>query len=383
MRLAGYWRGLLALLVLALSALPAAAHNLPYSLATIAVEADGHYRLELNCHTAALIVGLPQMHLSPENRAQFAALPDAEIEAREAAMSDYLGQALGIYADGRRQPTPPRRFPPVAEIRADAAQTPASQSTSAPIVLIGELPPGVQRLELVMPENLGTVLLQLRSAGEPISMQALTPAQRSQPYDLHLKTSLWVAVQQYLRLGIGHILSGPDHLVFVLGLLMITPNRWSLLKTISAFTVAHSITLAIATLGGLTLSQPLIDMLIGLSILFLGVELVRMKRGGTSLTIRHPWAAAFAFGLLHGLGFASGLSVAGLPHAQIPLALLLFNVGVEIGQLVFVGGVLGLMAGFRLMGVAWPRAVARAPAYTVAGLGAFWAAQYALQVVAG
>ena len=109
-----------------------------------------------------------------------------------------------------------------------------------------------------------------------------------------------------------------------------------LVKTITSFTVAHSITLAIATLGYASAPLPPLNAAIALSILFLGPEIVRVWRGETSFTIRHPWVVAFAFGLLHGFGFASGLSAMGLPKAEIPLALLLFNVGVEIGQVAFV-----------------------------------------------
>ena len=125
--------------------------------------------------------------------------------------------------------------------------------------------------------------------------------------------------------------------VFVLGLLLIVEDRWMLLKTVTAFTVAHSITLAIATLGYAEVPVVPLNAAIALSILFLGPEIVRSWRGETSFTIRHPWVVAFAFGLLHGFGFASALTSAGLPHRELPLALVSFNVGVEIGQLGGVG----------------------------------------------
>lgn len=179
----------------------------------------------------------------------------------------------------------------------------------------------------------------------------------------------------YLRLGVQHILMGIDHLLFVLGLLLIVRNRWTLLKTISAFTLAHSMTLAAATLGVASVPGPPLNAAIALSILFLGKEIIRARDGGTSLTIRKPWIVAFAFGLLHGFGFASGLTAMGLPHAEIPLALLLFNVGVEIGQLGFVLLILALLRAFRLMHMRWPRPVAYVPAYTVGVLGAFWTLQ--------
>lgn len=188
-------------------------------------------------------------------------------------------------------------------------------------------------------------------------------------------TTAWQRALGYLRLGIEHILLGVDHLLFVLGLLLIVGGRWTLFKTISSFTVAHSITLAIATLG--YASAPLLPLnaAIALSILFLGPEIVRRRNGGTSLTIAHPWLVAFAFGLLHGFGFASGLTTMGLPQAEIPMALLLFNVGVEIGQLCFVALILALERSFRTLEIRWPQFVEALPGYAVGSLGAYWTIQ--------
>ena len=175
--------------------------------------------------------------------------------------------------------------------------------------------------------------------------------------------------------GIRHILFGADHMLFVLGLLLIVKDRWMLLKTITAFTVAHSITLAIATLGYAEAPMLPLNAAIALSILFLGPEIVRSWRGETSFTIRHPWVVAFAFGLLHGFGFASALTSAGLPKAELPIALLSFNVGVEIGQLSFVALILLLERAFRILEVRWPRWAEALPGYTVGSLGAFWTVQ--------
>lgn len=190
----------------------------------------------------------------------------------------------------------------------------------------------------------------------------LIPAQRS---------ALAVA-RDFLGLGFGHILSGADHLLFIFGLLLLVPGTWMLIKTITAFTLAHSITLAAATLGYVTLPAAPIEAAIALSIVFLGVEILRRFRGGTSLMIRHPWIVAFVFGLLHGLGFAGALSDAGLPQSDISLALLAFNIGVEIGQLAFVACV---VAGLRLLKPIYgqfPRPIALFPAYLVGATGAFW-----------
>jgi hydrogenase/urease accessory protein HupE len=187
----------------------------------------------------------------------------------------------------------------------------------------------------------------------------------------------------YFQLGVQHILLGVDHLLFVLGLLLIVSDRWTLVKTITSFTVAHSITLAIATLGYARAPLPPLNAAIALSILFLGPEIVRTWRGETSFTIRHPWVVAFAFGLLHGFGFASGLSAMGLPRAEIPLALLLFNLGVEVGQIAFVILVILLERSFGVLEVRWPRLVAHLPGYAVGSLGAYWTLQRTLVLLGG
>ncbi|RPH73699.1 MAG: HupE/UreJ family protein, partial [Candidatus Rokuibacteriota bacterium] len=187
----------------------------------------------------------------------------------------------------------------------------------------------------------------------------------------------------YAGLGVQHILLGADHLLFVLGLLLIVQDRWTLVKTITSFTLAHSITLAIATLGYASAPLPPLNAAIALSILFLGPAVARRWRGESSFTIRHPWVVAFAFGLLHGFGFASGLATMGLPKAEIPLALLLFNVGVEIGQVGFVLLVIALERSFRVLEVRWPRLVERLPGYAVGSLGAYWTIQRVVILFAG
>jgi hydrogenase/urease accessory protein HupE len=179
----------------------------------------------------------------------------------------------------------------------------------------------------------------------------------------------------YVLHGIRHIAFGPDHLLFVFGLLLIVKNRWMLVKTITSFTVAHSITLAVATFGWAEVPVAPVEATIALSIFFLGPEIVRSWRGESSFTIRHPWVVAFVFGLLHGFGFSTALTSAGLPRAELPGALLGFNVGVEIGQLGFVLLVLALERAFRALQIRWPRWVEAVPGYVVGTLGAFWTIQ--------
>ena len=146
----------------------------------------------------------------------------------------------------------------------------------------------------------------------------------------------------YLKLGVEHILFGVDHLLFVLALLIITDGTMRLIKTVTAFTVAHSITLTAATLGFVHVPQPPVEATIALSIVFVAAEIVHQRGGREGITARAPWVVAFTFGLLHGFGFAGALSEIGLPQGDIPLALLFFNVGVEVGQLLFIAAVLGV-----------------------------------------
>jgi hydrogenase/urease accessory protein HupE len=225
------------------------------------------------------------------------------------------------------------------------------------------------------------VLVQLHNADGRLESHLVRPTSPS--VTLGGTTTTAQRVAAYLQLGVQHILLGIDHLLFVLGLLLIVQDRWMLLKTITAFTLAHSITLAVATLGYASAPLPPLTAAIALSILFLGPEIVRVWRGETSFTIRHPWVVAFAFGLLHGFGFASGLTSMGLPPAEIPLALLLFNVGVEIGQLFFVFLILALERAFRVLEIRWPRPVQLLPGYAVGSLGAYWTIQRTLVLLGG
>jgi hydrogenase/urease accessory protein HupE len=198
----------------------------------------------------------------------------------------------------------------------------------------------------------------------------------SQPWVEIAASQTWREVAgTYIFQGIRHILFGADHMLFVMGLLLIVKDRWMLLKTVTAFTVAHSITLAIATFGYAEVPVVPLNAAIALSILFLGPEIVRSWRGESSFTIRHPWVVAFAFGLLHGFGFASALTSAGLPRHELPLALVNFNVGVELGQLGFIALILALEQAFHILEIRWPRWAQALPGYTVGSLGAFWTVQ--------
>jgi hydrogenase/urease accessory protein HupE len=200
--------------------------------------------------------------------------------------------------------------------------------------------------------------------------QVLNPRQPSTRLDLAAHSAPHAS--GYLRLGIEHILTGTDHLLFVFGLLLLVRKARALLATITAFTVAHSITLAGTALGWIHVRASVVEALVALSIVVLAVELVRQARGEGGVTARFPWLIAFAFGLLHGCAFAGALAEIGLPSQDIPLALLLFNVGVEIGQLLFIAlASLALLLIVRLLSrpPAWSRF---AVPYAIGSFASYW-----------
>jgi hydrogenase/urease accessory protein HupE len=186
------------------------------------------------------------------------------------------------------------------------------------------------------------------------------------------EASGWDVVATYTLLGIEHILLGIDHLLFVLALLLLVRGGWVIVKTVTAFTLAHSITLAGATLGYVTLPSAPVEAVIALSIVFLASEICRVAAGQQPLSARKPWLVAFAFGLLHGFGFAGALSEIGLPQGALPLALFTFNLGVELGQLAFIAVALPTLALVRWLFAGRESLALRVGAYLIGGLAAAW-----------
>jgi len=176
----------------------------------------------------------------------------------------------------------------------------------------------------------------------------------------------------YTALGIHHILIGIDHLLYILGMLFLVQGWRRILATMSAFTATHSLTLSAAALGWVHVPQPPVEACIALSIVFVAREIVESRRGRPGLTARWPWVVSFTFGLMHGFGFAGALAEVGLPQKAIPIALLFFNVGVEIGQLVFVAAVLTLVTLAARVRVPWPAWSRAVPAYAIGGVAMFW-----------
>jgi hypothetical protein len=182
----------------------------------------------------------------------------------------------------------------------------------------------------------------------------------------------WTVAKDYTQIGMVHILEGYDHLLFLLALLLIVVSFRKLLLTITAFTVAHSITLALSTLGMVNVPSAPTEAIISLSILFLAVEILRMQAGKRALTAEYPWVVSFSFGLFHGLGFAGALSEVGVPSNEVPLALLMFNVGVEAGQILFVAVVAGLFTVVRKLKLPMPKFAEKILPYAIGILAAFW-----------
>ena len=230
--------------------------------------------------------------------------------------------------------------------------------------------------------TLTDVLVRIESVDGSVRSARLTPSSPS--FIVPVQPGPLMVVRDYVGLGIEHILFGIDHLLFVLCLLLLVRGVRKLLTTVTAFTLAHSITLAAATLGFIRVPAAPVEATIALSIVFLASELVRggarpdemaarrCEAGRSAVTRTYPWLIAFSFGLLHGLGFAGALAEVGLPQREIPLALFAFNVGVELGQLAFVTAVLSLMRIARIVPLRLPAWAPGAAGYAIGSVAAFW-----------
>ncbi len=230
-------------------------------------------------------------------------------------------------------------------------------------------------------KTLTDVLVKTRWANGETSITRLTPTHTTLKFQLagnRAKTGGGV-VATYFSLGVGHILSGIDHLLFVLAVMLLVTRPKKLFFAVTAFTLGHSVTLVLATFGILSVNPGLVEVLIAMSIVLMAYEAARRWQGRSGLTLEHPWVVTFSFGLLHGFGFAGALRDIGLPHTDIPAALLFFNLGVEVGQLMFIFCVL-LVAG--LAAFLCKSAKLRAPtalalSYCIGTLAVFWTLQRA------
>jgi hydrogenase/urease accessory protein HupE len=185
-------------------------------------------------------------------------------------------------------------------------------------------------------------------------------------------------VASYFSLGVKHILSGTDHLLFVLAVILLVQGRRKLFFAITAFTLGHSVTLALATLNVVQLNPTLVELLIAMSIILMAYEAARHWQGHSGLTFEYPWVVTFTFGLLHGFGFAGALREIGLPQGDIPAALLFFNVGVEAGQLMFIGAVFALVSLPRLNRLPANKIAMLSVSYGIGVMAVFWTLQRAV-----
>jgi len=231
-----------------------------------------------------------------------------------------------------------------------------------------------QRITIAGLESTRTdVLARVKHEDDTTQTVRLTPKEIS--FEVKAAPSRLEVASTYLSLGVEHIGLGVDHLLFVLALLFLVGTPRKLFGAITAFTVAHSLTLAAATLGWVYVPAAPVEAVIALSILLLAVEALRKGRGELTLAERYPWLIAFTFGLVHGLGFAGALSEIGIPQNEVPLALLMFNVGVETGQVLFVVTVSLLLAGLHRVNPHSSRLVGRTVPYAIGGVAAFWTIQ--------
>ncbi len=261
-------------------------------------------------------------------------------------------------------------FPDWFQLQKEEAPTPAGGGALLRYVFttsrdVHQMPIAIKGLEETVVDVIVYISLQngetFSFTIQPGSPSAVVPA----------KETLWGTASTYLLLGIEHILLGPDHLLFVLALLLIVSGARRMITTITAFTLAHSITLSMAALGFLGLPGPPVEATIALSIMFLAWEMIHLQEGKPTFTAKKPWLVAFSFGLLHGLGFAGALADIGLPQTQVPAALAFFNIGVELGQLIFIAVAL-LVIKLIIKHLHFFTAWKKIPAYAIGSIAAFW-----------
>ena len=214
------------------------------------------------------------------------------------------------------------------------------------------------------------VIVRLERADGTSQMERLLP--ESARFTIAAPAGTGEVAWSYLVLGVEHILGGVDHLLFVLALLLVVRGGMRIFLTITAFTLAHSITLVAASLGWVHVPGPPVEAMIALSIVFVAAEAVQGLQGRPGLTARAPWVVAFSFGLLHGLGFAGALAEVGLPQKAIPVALFMFNVGVELGQLIFVAVALAAGALLARLRLPRPERLQWAACYAIGAVAMFW-----------
>ena len=213
-------------------------------------------------------------------------------------------------------------------------------------------------------------LLRVAPLGRPVQAARLTPT--SAMVLIATVPDRWEVARSYFMLGVEHILTGYDHLLFIVALVLMLMRTWTVVRAATAFTVAHSLTLIGTTLGVIGLAQAPVEALIALSIIFLAVEIVKQDPAHPRLSERLPWLVAFGFGLIHGFGFAGALREIGLPEGDVPVALLTFNLGVEARQLLIIAVVIAAIALLSRCAQRHLRTAVLAASYAIGITASFW-----------
>ena len=364
------------MILTALYAAPAHAHNLSYAVMKVEVDRSGAFEIELAFHIPALLMGQPQGHLADEARQRWSVLTPAEVAALAEQSEAYIADNLEVFANDRRIGFDSIELPAPDILKADGLVPAEDARPSAPAIIRGQLPAGARTIQLTAPLAFSETLLSLATGDGVVIAQVLREGQRSHPFvidDAHSVVisfavpAFLVTLQQYTVLGFEHIIpKGLDHILFVVGLFLLTPNWRSLAVQVTAFTLAHSVTLALAVFDVISAPAAIVEPLIAATIVAVALDNILAKRLRTWRT-----AAVFGFGLLHGLGFASMLRALGLPKGEEALALVSFNVGVELGQFAVLAAAFALVGWFRHKD--WFRGRIAIPAsLAIAAFGAFW-----------
>ena len=359
----------------AAAALPtASAHEFSITPVTFVIEGDGNFQADIGLDADALALGLPLEADSEEVAQGMRALPPEEFDSAVARARAAVQGDIAILFDAEPASFDVT-FPHHGTLAAAEADPPTVLGTVARVR--GRLPDRAARLSIRVPERYKTVSLRILSPARPQPYTALLdPGQASPPFALGSDGSLdreQGVVLAYLRLGFTHIVpKGLDHILFVLGLYLLGTRWRPLLYQVTAFTVAHSVTLALSMQGVVTLPERLVETLIALSISWVAIENIATSE-------LKPWriGLVFGFGLLHGLGFAGVLSELGMPEGRFLGALLSFNVGVELGQLAVVAAAFGVLGRFRRL-PSYRRYVIVPASAAIAAVGCWWAVTRAL-----
>ena len=363
-------RRLPAILLVAVFTLPglAAAHPLTFTDTTVVLRADGTFQIDLITDLDALALGVPQDADDAELVATLTAMAPADFNVLIDRLRTLFERRVRLRFDGEPSPFDVD-FPDYGTTAALESDIPTLLGLTAR--LTGTIPAGATDVEFFASRAFSEVNLTVQDEARSITTRAvLERGARSEPFALAgpaKPAGMWSVARQYLRLGFAHIVpQGLDHVLFVFGLFLFSTQLRPLVWQVTAFTVAHAVTLSLALYGVVSLPPALVEPLIALSIVYIGVENVMTER----LTKRRA-AVVFSFGLLHGLGFAGALRTLGLPQQEQFLGLVSFNVGIELGQLAVLTAALSTLGWWRRRG--WYRSRLAVPlSLAIAAIGVAW-----------